>query len=83
MVSQWVSNKILHCYKLQYSLRTLLGFCVAVAGSCGSNSTPSLGIPYTAGATIKSKKKSFSCVEKAMPGSFSGDSLTYLLIQPP
>ena len=53
--------KIWCCYKFQHRLQTWLGSGLAVAvmqaGSCSSDSTPSLGTSYAASAALKRKKK--------------------------
>ena len=50
--------RIPHCCDLWCRLQLWLGsgMAVAVAGSCSSDLTPSLGTPYAAGASLKSKK---------------------------
>ena len=52
-LAQWVQL----CHGLWCRSQTWLGSCVAVAGSCSSNSTPNLGILYAAYAALKRKKK--------------------------
>ena len=53
--------RIQHCWKLWRRLQMHLGSSVAVAvvlaGSYSSDSTPSLELPYAAGAALESKKK--------------------------
>ena len=49
--------RIQHCLELWCGLQMLLGSGVAVAGSCSSSSTPSLGTSICCGCSPKKQKK--------------------------
>ena len=51
--------RVRHCHELwsQMQLRACVAVAVAVAGSCSSDLTPCLGIPYAAGVALKRKEK--------------------------